>query len=1008
MAGADTVRPDFAAAARLTAAFYAWEERGRGWQLCDYPVELEPPFHPFLLHRHTVRATDDAHKPSLLSGWLDSIFGRTSAPPAKLDEEVNGPEPTLSKPFARTTLKVTLAPDVKVTADISEHFLLSLSTCTSPVSYEVVGTGEAIVVQVVSSTVDALHVREQLQAHFPDAICVEAEDALGPNYKWSAESAVTIDFGLSQEFMRPIRTFARFEADPLLAVTGALSDLAEGEVALLQVLFRPTRAPWAANIMRSVTDWDGEGRFFDAPELTGLAETKVARPLVAAVVRVAARSDRRQRSFEIAKHLGGTLMQFAAPSSNEFMPLDNDGYPDDDHISDVFDRQSRRTGMLLNSEELVSLVHLPSTTVRSPKLKRDERRTKAAPKELASQGLILGRNVHGGLSRDIALTEEQRLRHMHVIGASGTGKSTLLMSLIAQDIEAGNGFAVLDPHGDLIDEVLCRIPERRTGDVVLVDPGDSDYSVGFNVLAAHSELEKVLIASDLVAIFRRLSTSWGDQMTSVLANAVLAFLESTQGGTIADLRRFLVEADYRKESLATVTDPEVVYYWQKEFPLLTGRPQAPLLTRLDAFLRPQMIRRMVTQPTSLDIGAVMNDGRILLVKLAQGVIGEENASLLGSLLVAKVTQLAMGRQAIKKSERAPFYLYIDEFQHFVTPSMATLMTGARKYRLGLVLAHQELRQLLNQDRDVAGAVLANAATRIAFRVGDDDAKRLEDGFSTFSARDIQNLERGQAVCRIDRADWDFSLAAVPLALLTSAAYERGQAIGKASSKQHGTRHVSAERFPAAPIHHQAMAAQSHGATTQAEPEGLSVASPTRFPKDLAIVSSAGRGGAQHRYLQELIRRWGEANGWRATVERRILDGLGSIDVALEKDNYTVACEVSVSSTVEYELGNIRKSLAAGFQSVISIVPEMRARQKLSQAVAASIDASNVEQVKVMTLEELFCYLGSIEGRKTIDNVSKGYRVTVQRGPLAAPTKSITKTVLRALKRLNDNGRSKKA
>src|SRR5205814_9960193 len=215
-------------------------------------------------------------------------------------------------------------------------------------------------------------------------------------------------------------------------------------------------------------------------------------------------------------------------------------------------------------------------------------------------------------------------------------------NLIRQDIENGEGVAVLDPHGDLVDQILGIIPPARIGDVVLVDPADLEYSIGFNILSAHSELEKNLLSSDLVAVFRRLSTSWGDQMTSVLGNAILAFLESSQGGTLADLRRFLVEVDFRKQFLGTVRDPEVVYYWGKEFPLLSGKPQAPLLTRLDTFLRPKLIRYMVSQKKDrLDFRSMMDSKKIVLAKLAQGAIGEENAYLLGTLIVAKLHQMAL-------------------------------------------------------------------------------------------------------------------------------------------------------------------------------------------------------------------------------------------------------------------------------------------------------------------------------------------------------------------------------
>src|SRR5439155_2979832 len=318
---------------------------------------------------------------------------------------------------------------------------------------------------------------------------------------------------------------------------------------------------------------------------------------------------------------------------------------------------------------------------------------------------------------------DQRTRHTYVIGASGTGKSTLLLNLIIQDIKNGEGVAVLDPHGDLIDEVLGYIPEERFADVVLLDPSDEGYPVGFNILSAHSELERNLLSSDLVSVFRRLSTSWGDQMTAVLGNAILAFLESDQGGTLADLRRFLVEKEFRRAFLRTVRDPEVVYYWEREFPLLAGKPQAPVLTRLDTFLRPRTIRYMVGQePNQLDLGAVMNAGRIFLAKLSQGAIGEENAHLLGSLLVSKFQQLAMSRQEVAAARRRPYYLYIDEFQNFITPSMAQILSGARKYGLGLILAHQDLRQLA-EDPDVLAAVLTNPCTRMAFRLGDFDAKK---------------------------------------------------------------------------------------------------------------------------------------------------------------------------------------------------------------------------------------------------------------------------------------------
>jgi hypothetical protein len=763
-------------------------------------------------------------------------------------------------------------------------------------------------------------------------------------------------------------------------------------------------------------DATGEPFFVDAPDMLPLTKEKVGRPLYAAVIRAAVQIREPDRALQFAKRLGGALSQLASPPSNALIPLENDDYADEDHARDVLTRRTRRGGLVLNSEELTALVHLPSATVRTPKLKRDHRRTKAAPVITRGHALRLGENVHGGVMQAVTVSQEHRLRHMHVVGASGTGKSTLLLNLILQDIEHGEGVAVLDPHGDLIDQILGYIPERRHEDVILIDPADAEFPVGFNILSAHSELEKTLLSSDLVAVFQRLSTSWGDQMTSVMGNAVLAFLESDRGGTLSDLRRFLVETEFRREFLTTVRDAEVVYYWQREFPLLTGKPQAPLLTRLDTFLRPKLIRAMVAQPANrVDFTSLMNDGKILLVKLAQGAIGEENAALLGTLFVAKFNQLALGRQAVSERERRPFFVYIDEFQHFVTPSMATLLSGARKYRLGLILAHQELRQLWNQDRDVAGAVLANPATRICFRVGDDDAKKLEDGFASFTARDLQNLGVGEAVCRIDRADYDFSLNTPPLAPLDQAvAQTRRETVIARSRARYGTPRADLERSvsvpPATPATELPPVEQPTVETCRpvVARTRKSVAPPTPAPPPpVAVTASAplGRGGAQHKYLQELVKRWAEDRGYRATIEKPILDGLGSVDVALEKQGHTIACEISVTTSVEHEFGNIQKCLAGGFTRVVAIGADSSATRSLTKEIHAQLGPEQAARVSVLTPEEFVAWLDAenIPAAPAATAV-RGYRVTVHPGASSAMDtrareRAIAGTILQAMRRL---------
>jgi hypothetical protein len=674
--------------------------------------------------------------------------------------------------------------------------------------------------------------------------------------------------------------------------------------------------------------------------------------------------------------------------------------------------------MLLNSEELASLVHLPSASVRCDKLRQKSRKSKLAPEVVKGHETILGENECNNQRVTVSLSPKQRIQHTYIVGASGTGKSTLLLNLILQDIEQGRGVGVLDPHGDLIDQILSCIPEKRHGDVILFDPSDAEYPVGFNILSAHSEVEKNLLSSDLVAVFHRLSTTWGDQMNSVLGNAILAFLESEQGGTLADLRRFLVEKDYRKSFLETVKDQEIVYYWQKEFPLLQGRPQAPILTRLDAFLRPKLIRHMVSQKENkLSLSSVMNEGKIFLGKLAQGAIGEENAHLLGTFLVSKFHQAALSRQEIPEDKRQPFYLYIDEFHNFITPSMASILQGGRKFRLGLTLAHQELRQLWKNDSELASAVLANPYTRICFRVGDDDAKKLAEGFSSFETQDLQNLGVGEAVCRVEKAEQDFNLTTLPFQQQENA--DQKEKIKALSRERYATpkSQVEAElsqRYavlpePAENIPEEKPSVKvepKFARRVEPQPEVRAKIRPT--PKPLpARETVPGRGGQQHKYLQSLIKKYAEDKGYRATIEKSVLDGKGSVDVALERENRAIACEVSVTTDAEQELGNLRKCLSVGFKLVVLISPSRKTLNQVKELAETSLKVE-MAKLRFFTPEEMFAFLEAEEAQAAgKESVVRGYKVkttfkVVSDEEKEAKKQGIAQTILKALKRLKGN------
>lgn len=963
----------------LTRQFYEWEHRGRGWQVFPAPVSPEPPFIPFEGHALPFsEIIDDGRKHTILSSLIEKARKHFSQQSVEDVSEPEGePEPEWIQREALVEIQVRLPSDTKVSAEIFDRFLSNISKLQEPVSFEIFGTSENVIVQFAVSQMDAGHMRRQLQAYFPEAtVLVWAEhlETLWQSFG-SSETAI-VEFGLAQEFMLSL---ALDSGDLLVGIVAALAELQEREFGLLQVIFQPVQSPWGDSILRSTCDDAGKPFFINRPELVAASNRKISRPLYGVVIRVAAKSDEFDRTWDIVRELAASLGGLAQVDGNELIPLRNDEYPTIDHDADVIKRQSRRCGMILNRDELLALVHLPTAAIRTKKLVRETGYSKAAPANVRNEsGLFLGHNIHAGEIVDVRLSPEHRVRHTHIIGASGTGKSTFLFNLIHQDVKNGEGLAVLDPHGDLIDQILESLPENRINDVVLLDPSDPDYSIGFNVLSAHSDLEKTLLASDLSSVFQRLSTSWGDQMHSVLNNAILAFLESTQGGTLADMRRFLLELSYREQFLKTVTDSEVIYYWRKGFPQLGGNKSiGPLITRLGTFLTQKPIRYMVSQQNNrLDFADIMNTGKIFLAKLSQGQIGKENTYLLGSLLMSKFQQQAMSRQSMEHSARKSFWLYVDEFHNFITPSIAEILTDVRKYRMGMILAHQELRQL-QRDSEVAAAVLSNTATRIVFRVGDADAKVLGEGFSNFKSESLRNLSTGEAICRVERSDFDFNLS-TPLPDVTTSASIKERVISASRSRYATPRleveamlqtssTVTAPAIEEIETPEEKLSPQPVATEVPKTPEEIIASIPKREspkpksePKEVVPPPDMGRGGAQHQAIQQRIKADAEKLGFRVILEKQVLDGHGSIDMVLEKMGFVLACEINVTSSIDYEVGNARKCLKAGFQHVASICPKPGQLQKLANAIRGCLSAEDAKKVEFFSPDEFVAYLQKLD------------------------------------------------
>ena len=344
------------------------------------------------------------------------------------------------------------------------------------------------------------------------------------------------------------------------------------------------------------------------------------------------------------------------------------------------------------------------------------------------------------------IKRKDRRQHMYVLGKSGTGKSVLLSNLIVQNINNGEGVCVVDPHGELVEEILHLIPDHRAKDVIYFNPADIDYNVGFNVISLDDPKYKHLVASGLMGIFTKIwANAWSSRMEYILNNAILALLD-TPGTTLLGIPRLLVDKDYRQMIIGNLKDPIVKAFWVHEYEQwreqFRNEAIAPIQNKVGQFLSTSIIRNVVGQSKStIDIFNIMNEGKIFLVNVSKGRVGEDNSALLGGMIITKIQLAAMERVRIPENERKDFYLYVDEFQNFATDSFANILSEARKYRLNLIIAHQYTAQLSNENGTaVRDAVFGNVGTMIIFRVGADDAEFIEKEFEPeFTAQDLVNL-----------------------------------------------------------------------------------------------------------------------------------------------------------------------------------------------------------------------------------------------------------------------------
>lgn len=609
-------------------------------------------------------------------------------------------------------------------------------------------------------------VRGQLAAWFPGARL----DPAAPAH--DARQVALVPLTLEKPAIYPLHTPRDREPDPLLGVLGALTHLPH--VGGLRVTWGPAPADWkvwapaALSAMRAGRKPPPRGwqfyltavldlirqatvpakplahvRASAMPELKSAAR-KVREAVVEVAICVWAAHERGDEAFQGAENLAAQVeASFRHPFGNALTS----------HRAGRLVRGSDGLGncsgpsVTLTNGELATLIHLP--TPDHPLLAQAPARIVAPPARLlqrpaAEQEPItyLGEALTPAGAVPFGLTTAERRLHTYVVGKTGTGKSTLLAGIIRQDLEAGRGVGLIDPHGDLAERVLAFVPPKHDRDVCYFNPADADFPIGFNLLARTTRVERPLVASGVVSVFKRLYPEfWGPRLEHFLRNALLALLE-TPNPSLLLLPRLLTDRPFRHQVVDHVRDPVIRDFFEHEFerydPRWRAEAVSPILNKVGAFLGSPLVRHIVAQDRAgLDLRQLIDGGGILIANLAAGKIGEDNAALLGGLLVVGLQLAAMGRVDLPEEERRDFHLTVDEFQHFTTDAFEAILSEARKYRLSLTLAHQHLSQL---SPSVADAVLGNVGSLCVFRMGAPDTLRLGRELApSFDSQDLVHL-----------------------------------------------------------------------------------------------------------------------------------------------------------------------------------------------------------------------------------------------------------------------------
>lgn len=500
-------------------------------------------------------------------------------------------------------------------------------------------------------------------------------------------------------------------------------------------------------------------RSHDREDPTSAAVDKLNRLLFRCTLRVSviAPAACKEQAQSKLQEITGSFLPFTLPTCNGFVSTNM-------QVSSALQSEAKAPTFVLSAEEIATLWHIPSIMVKTPNMDWVISKKLEPPVNLPVPGItdpeghltVLGESVFHGQRMQFGIRPDDRRRHIYVIGKTGMGKSTLLENMIFSDIVSGKGIGVIDPHGDLIEAILRFVPKHRSNDVVLFDPADREYPISFNMLECKNPDQRSLICSGLMSVFTKLwPEAFSGRMEHILRNTLLALLENEGSSMLGILRMFGDDA-FCKKMVSNISDPVVKSFWETEYAGWTDKYRteavAAIQNKIGQLLTTPLIRNIVGQVKStLDIRHAMDTGKIVLVNLSKGKLGEDTSAFIGSMLVTKFQIDAMSRADIPEKERRDFYLYVDEFQNFATKSFATILSEARKYRLALTMAHQYVGQLVigQNDSSLRDAVFGNVGSMVSFQVGSDDAEDLSIQFEEMvSQNDILSLPKYHAYIRL--------------------------------------------------------------------------------------------------------------------------------------------------------------------------------------------------------------------------------------------------------------------